>query len=284
LTLHDVLVDARARLVAAGIREDETAVDVDLFACTILGWDRARLLTDRRDPVPAGFAARLSAWIARRERHEPSAYIVGSREFWGLDFEVTPAVLIPRPETELVVEEALAVLASCRGGPARVADIGTGSGCIAVAIAHGVPACRVIATDLSDAALAVARRNADRHDVARRLAFVRTSYAEGLTGPFDLVTANPPYVKDSDRPVLGRSVQHEPPEALFGGAEGLRDIRGVLDAGARTLRHGGCLVMEFGLGQESAVHALVAERRTLQLDRVRADLQGIPRTAIIRRS
>jgi release factor glutamine methyltransferase len=283
LTLHDVLTDARNRLVAAGISADEAAVDVDLYACTILGWDRARLLTDRRDAAPAALGPRFSEWIARRERHEPSAYIVGRREFWGLDFEVTPDVLIPRPDTELVVEEALACLTAHRL-ECRLADIGTGSGCIAVALAHARQTCRVVATDVSGGALAVAQRNAERHRVAGRVAFVKTSYADGVAGPFDLITANPPYVREGDRPALGRAVLHEPAEALFGGDEGLRDIRGVLDAAVRTLRPEGYLVMEFGLGQESAVRALVATHPTLELERVRDDLQGIARTAIIRRS
>jgi release factor glutamine methyltransferase len=284
VTLHDVLTDARNRLVAAGISAEEAAVDVDLYACTLLGWDRVRLLTDRRDPVPAAFGARFSEWIARRERHEPSAYITGTREFWGLAFDVTPDVLIPRPETELVVEEALACLGGRRGAWMRIADIGTGSGCIAVALAHELHTARLVATDLSGSALTVAQRNAERHGVSARVTFVRTSYAEGIDGPFDLVTANPPYVRDGDRPALGRAVLHEPAQALFGGDEGLRDIRGVLDAAVRTLRPGGYLVMEFGLGQESAVRELITTRSTLVLERVREDLQGIARTAIIRRS
>src|SRR5687768_5167552 len=128
MRLHERLSSARARLVAAGISPDEAAVDVDLYARTILGWDRARLITHAQADASA-LEPRFSEWLARRERREPTAYIVGTREFWALDFEVTPAVLIPRPETEFVVEEALA----CLDGLAapRVADIGTGSGCIA---------------------------------------------------------------------------------------------------------------------------------------------------------
>ena len=288
MTLHEVLADARARLVAAGIPEDEASVDVDLFARTILGWDRARLLVDRRGPAPAALREPFSEWVARRVHHEPAAYIVGTREFWGLEFEVSPAVLIPRPETELVVEEALALLAreSDIGNRHRplVADIGTGSGCIAVSIAHSVESCRLLASDISDSALDVARRNAARHNVAHRIAFLRTSYLDGTVGPFDLVTANPPYVRERDRAGLGRAVLHEPPEAIFGGEEGVRDIGGVLDAAVRTVRSHGCLVMEFGLGQESAVRSLVSARPGLVLERVRSDLQEIPRTAIIRRS
>jgi release factor glutamine methyltransferase len=286
--LQDVLTRARDRLIAAGIPDAEASVDVGLYARTILGWDHATLLTSRLGPVPEALNPRFSDWVARRERHEPSAYIVGVREFWGLDFEVTPAVLIPRPETELIVEEALATLRdhARRGdghGPLSIADIGTGSGCVAVAVASEIGHCRIVASDVSPDAVAVATRNAVRHRVDGRIRFVTTSYLDGVDGPFDVVTANPPYVKDGDRPALGRGVLHEPAVALFGGDEGFRDIDGVLDAVAEKLVPGGSLIMEFGYGQEAGVRDRAKARPGLVLDRVRADLQGIPRTAIIRR-
>jgi release factor glutamine methyltransferase len=281
LTLHEKLAEGRAHLVAAGIAHAEAAIDVDLYARTILGWDRARLIAEGAGTAPAGLEPTFSQWIARRARREPSAYIVGVREFWGLEFVVTPAVLIPRPETELIVEEALRILGSA--GHPRVADIGTGSGCVAVALAHAHSGCRIVATDLSAAALDVARANAARHHVAHRIAFVNTSYLDGVGGPFDLITANPPYVKEGDRPGLSLDVRHEPDLALFGGPEGLRDIGGVLEAASRTLIPGGWLVMEFGFGQDDAVEAMVSAQRGLHLAGVRSDLQGIPRTAIIQR-
>lgn len=286
MTLFEALATARARLVTAGIALEEASIDVELYARTILGWDRARLLADQRGPSPESLEPRFSEWIARRARHEPTAYIIGVREFWGLDFAVTPAVLIPRPETELVVEEAVALgrASSANASGTRVlrlAEIGTGSGCIAISIASELPDCRMVATDISPDALAVARRNATRHDVSSRVQFVRTSYLDGINGPFDVLAANPPYVKDGDRVALGRGVLHEPDVALFGGAEGLRDIRGVL-AAANTLVAGGYLVMEFGFGQEEEVSALVQTHPDLHLERVRSDLQGISRTAIIR--
>jgi release factor glutamine methyltransferase len=267
--------------MAAGIPRDDASLDVDLYARTILGWDRARLLTERGSPEPASLEPRFSEWVARRETREPTAYILGVREFWGLDFEVTPAVLIPRPETEFIVEEALLAL---RGrSQARLADIGTGSGCLAVSLAREMPDCRVVASDVSDAALAVARRNAARHGVAGRIEFVRTSYLDGVDGTFDVVVANPPYVREGDKPALSRDVRHEPDVALFGGGDGLRDIAGVLQAAAGCVAPGGWFVMEFGYGQEPAVRELVDAKPGLRLDHVHDDLQGIPRTAIIQR-
>jgi release factor glutamine methyltransferase len=279
MTLADRLAQARATLAAAGIAPDEAAIDADLYARTLLGWDRARLLAEQRGPMPAALEPRFSDWIARRSRREPSAYIVGVREFWGLDFRVSPDVLIPRPETEFIVEEALPVLRALESP--RVADIGTGSGILAVAIAHEIPGCSVIASDISAAALAVAERNAAAHGVAGRIRFVETSYLDGVDGTFDVIVSNPPYVRDRDKNALSKDVRHEPDVALFGGDDGLRHVAGVLDTAVRNLRGSGWLLMEFGYGQEDDVRSLIDARPSLRLDRIREDLQGIPRTAIM---
>jgi release factor glutamine methyltransferase len=283
ITLFDALAAARERLVKAGVTPAEAAVDVDLYARTILGWDRARVITSQHEPAPEGLEPRFSEWIARRERREPTAYIVGAREFWGLEFLVTPAVLIPRPETEFVVEEALRAVSGIRQDSLRIADIGTGCGCIAVSLARELANASVTASDVSAVALDVARRNAERHGVGRNVRFVQTSYLDGIAGPFDLIASNPPYVKQGDKPALSRDVQHEPDVALFGGATGLRDISAVLDAAVDRLRPGGWFVMEFGFGQEDDVRELASQRPALRFDRVREDLQGLPRTAVIQR-
>lgn len=281
MTLRERLVEARGILAAAGIGQREAAIDVELYARTILGWDRARILVEQHADVPPHLEPRFSEWLERRRRREPTAYILGVREFWGLEFEVSPAVLIPRPETEFLVEEATALLP--RLDETHVADVGTGSGCVAVSIAHERPRAHVTATDISTAALEVAQRNAARLGVADRVRCVAASYLDDVAGPFDVITANPPYVKDGDKPALAPAVRHEPEVALFGGAEGLRDIGGVLDAAGVKLKPGGWLLMEFGYGQEEQVERLVAARAGLRLTRVRADLQGIPRAAIIQR-
>ena len=282
--LHERLAEARAELVAAGITPAEAAIDVDLFARTILGWDRARVLTARAEPAPTALEPQFSEWLRRRAHREPSAYIVGVREFWGLDFRVTSDVLIPRPESEFIVEEALGILHDLGVRSPRLADIGTGSGCLAVSLAHEIPGARITATDISPAALAVARDNAQRHGVQHRVTWVETSFLDGIAGPFDVIAANPPYVKEGDKAALARDVRHEPDVALFGGASGLRGVEAVLDAAGRTLTHDGWLVMEFGFGQEDDVRRLVAARPPLRVVRVRADLQGIPRTAVIQRA
>ena len=279
--IFQTLAAARARLVAAGINADEAAVDVDLYARTILGWDKATLLARQRDDTPPNLEPQFSDWLGRRERREPTAYIIGMREFWGREFLVTPAVLVPRPETELIVEAALPL---ARGiTRPRIADIGTGSGIIAITLACELPDAQVTATDVSGDALDVARGNASRMHVADRIEFVHTSYLSGVDGPFDLIVANPPYVKDGDKPALARDVRHEPDVALFGGPDGLRDISGVLEAASATLAPRGWFVMEFGFGQEDDVRRLVDARAALRVERIRDDLQGIARTAIIQK-
>jgi release factor glutamine methyltransferase len=157
VTLHEHTARARDRLIDAGIPLDEAALDARLLAQFLLGWDGVRFVTGAREPAPPDFASRYEGLIGRRERREPLAYITGHREFWGLDFEVSPAVLIPRPETELIVEVALELLTD-RSAPLLVADACTGSGCLAIALAHEYPASSIVATDTSIEALQVARR------------------------------------------------------------------------------------------------------------------------------
>jgi release factor glutamine methyltransferase len=285
--LHQTLAAARERLLASGGRPEEAAVDVDLFTRTILGWDRAQVIVGLSSPTPDGLEPQLSEWLDRRVLREPTAYIVCAREFWGLEFQVTPDVLIPRPETELVVEEAVRLVNGSDDADAqrwRIADIGTGCGCIAVSLAHDVPGCTMVATDVSSAALTVAAENARRHGVADRIAFVTTSYLAGVDGTFDLITANPPYVRSGDWTALARDVRHEPHVAIIGGDSGLRDIAGVLDAASASLRSRGWLIMEFGLGQENDVRQLAHTRTQLQLLYIREDLQGIQRTAVFQRT
>ena len=276
--LRDHLTTAKTRLVAAGIASSEAARDAQLLAMHALGWDRATLFAHDMEPPPPGFSDEYDALVARRGLREPIAYIRGVQEFWNRDFEVSPSVLIPRPETELIVEEAL----SCAFGLA--ADIGTGSGCLAVTLAAEIRRSRIVATDTSPRALETARANADRHHVAERVEFVETSYLDAAGGPFDLIVANPPYVSEAEYAALAPEVRDfEPRSALASGPEGLDGIRGVLVAAASHLRPGGRLLLEMGYRHAEAVSALVHADTRLLLLHVRNDLQRIPRMAVIER-
>lgn len=290
MTLHAEIAAARHLLEQAGIDPIEAAVDADLLARKALGWDRARLLASLTDAAPPGFHDAYAPLVARRRRREPAAYIVGHREFWGRDFEVGPGVLVPRPETEIVVEEALARVAlRAAASPAqhrhvlRVADVGTGSGCLAIALALELPAARLVATDTSSTALKAAQRNAALHDVADRIWFVETDLLSDVDERFDLIVSNPPYVPATDMVQLPPEVRdYEPGEALLGGIDGLDVIRRLLLQCESRLRSDGLLVFEFGFGQEAGVRTAVAARPAFQLEAVRHDLQGVPRTAVAR--
>jgi release factor glutamine methyltransferase len=273
---------AATRLRGAGLPPPDAAFDAELLARSALGWDRAELLTHSDQPTTEEFAVRYDELIARRERREPAAQVVGHREFWGRDFEVTRDVLVPRPETELIVETALQLYGMA--APSRLVDVGTGSGCLAVSLALEWPAVEVIVTDVSQAALRVALRNAARYGLSDRIHPLRTDLLTGLAPGFELIVANPPYVRNGDRSALTPEVRdYEPPEALFGGADGLDVVRALLDQASGVLAEEGRLLMEFGAGQDDRVTAVIAERRTLQLDEIRCDLRGIPRTAVVSR-
>jgi release factor glutamine methyltransferase len=279
-TLADQVARGLERLVAAGIPEDEARLDAELLARHVLGWERAAWLASRRDPAPRPFIAQYDALLARRVAREPIALITGAREFWGLEFETKPGVLIPRPETELVVDEALEALSAVESP--RIADVGTGSGCLAVVLARELPRGRVVATDVSPLALDVARKNAARHGVSDRVRFVLTPYLEGLTDTFDVIVSNPPYLPSADREGLAPEVRdHEPAVALDGGVEGLDSIRELMQRAVARLAAGGRLIVEFGWGQEEGVRALAREAG-FEVLRVRADLQHIPRVGVLK--
>ena len=282
-TIAERVSAARWPLVAAGIGEHDAALDVEVLARHALGWDRARYLSHARDPAPPAFDRRFDRLIERRCRREPVAQITGSREFWGLDIAVTRDVLIPRPETELLIEIGVALLAD-RATPWAVADVGTGSGCLAVALAHELPRAQITATDFSPAALAVARRNATRHSVGDRISFHETRWLEGLLDPYDLIVSNPPYVPEPEMAKLAPEVaRYEPAAALCGGPDGLDPARELLPTAVLRLRLSGWLVLEIGTGQDQAVTELVARQPELSLGEIRKDLQGIPRTVAVRR-
>jgi release factor glutamine methyltransferase len=279
-SLHERLLEARHAFERARIPAEEAAIDAEVLARHVLGWDRAALIVRGREPAPDGFNDAFDSLVQRRLQREPVAMIVGRREFWGLEFEVTRDVLVPRPDTEFVVEAAIE-LAGTRA--VRIVDIGTGSGCIAVSLAVALPAATLVAADISPAALAVARRNAERHGVRDRMTFVQSDLLEGVTGIADLIVSNPPYIASADvRSLPPEVVNYEPHVALFGGEDGLVAIRRLFAAASAHLAPGGHLVIEFGYAQESDVAAL-ATATGWHVVEVRRDLAQIPRVIALRR-
>lgn len=285
MTLWQLVVAARERLTRAGIPPDQASIDAEVLARHVCGWDRATYLTRRDEALPAEKAAAYEARVRRREQREPVAYITGRREFWSLEFLVTPAVLIPRPESEFIIEAALSRLRD-RTRRWAIADVGTGSGCLAITLAHELPAAHVTATDISAAALSVARTNAQRLGVDTRVTFVETSLLGDAPGPFDLIVANPPYVPVSHRPTLSPDVRdHEPEQALYGaGDDGLDQARALLAQAPSRLAPGGVLLMEFGFTQAGAVRDALGRLPALEPMEILRDLQGHERTLVARRS
>ena len=251
----------------------------------VLGRTRGWLLANEQYALAPDARARYAAWVARRARGEPLAYITGEKEFWSLPLRVTPDVLVPRPETELLVERALALLPALPAGgspPPQVADLGTGSGAIALALAHERPHWRVTATDRSAAALAVARGNAGRLGL-ERVRFLQGEWLAPLVGErLDLLVSNPPYIAAGD-PALGDpALGHEPHGALCSGPDGLEDLRALIAAAPGHLRPGGWLLLEHGASQGEAVCALFASQGWTRV-RCHADLAGKPRVSEARR-
>jgi release factor glutamine methyltransferase len=285
MTVQERVAAARRTLSDAGIGATEAAISARVLAEHVLGWDTSRYLTSWHEPEPSGFGERYGEAVARRAAREPSAYITGRREFWGLPLEVCPAVLIPRPETELIVEAAIGIFGGDRRRRLDVADACTGSGNLAIALAHELERASIVATDISADALQVGRRNAERHGVADRIRFVRTSVLDGIEGPFDLIVANPPYVRRDDGPALQPEVRdYEPDVALFGGVRGTEIVAAFVEQGAARLRPGGYLMVEFGFGQEVVADALIAATPGLSLIGLGRDLQGLARMAIARKA
>jgi release factor glutamine methyltransferase len=265
---------AAAHLRAAGFPPEDADRDAGVLARGLLGWSLADWLVRRDGPIPPDTASAYEALIARRATHVPVAYLLGTREFYGRPFRVEPGVLIPRPETELLVEVALEWLDAT--GTTTVADVGTGSGCVAVTLALERPGLQIVATDRSPDALRVARRNADGQ-AADAIDWRLTDLLDGVEGPIDLVVSNPPYVRTGDRAALSPDVRdHEPADALFAGDDGLDVIRRLIPAAFARLRPGGALLMEVGAGQWPAVTALLERAGCAAVD-WHADLQSIPR-------
>lgn len=287
MDVADTLRTAARRLRASGSRSPR--LDAELLLAAALDCDRLRLFREPDRELTGEEAERFAMFLSRREACEPVAYIRGVRTFRALDIEVDPAVLIPRPETETLVEVALELLAAApsAGREPLVLDVGTGSGCIALALAAENPFVRVVASDVSEKALVVAHRNVVRHGLERRVELIPSDLLEDLpaTFRFDLVVSNPPYIPAAEYEHLERNVrEYEPRLALYGGADGLDVYRRLIPAAAARLRPGGGLALEVGKGEAHAVGALVAATGAFGLVRGCADLAGIPRVIYAQRA
>ncbi|OYV40856.1 MAG: protein-(glutamine-N5) methyltransferase, release factor-specific [Rhodospirillales bacterium 20-64-7] len=271
MTIAEALAAITARLAAVGIEEPRREARILLAAALRL--DAAGLLL--RDTVePAEFEPML----ARRAAREPLAYVIGTREFWGLRFAVSPATLIPRPDSETVVEAALAACPA----PARVLDLGTGTGCLLLAVLQERQAAFGIGVDFSHAAAALARRNAEALGFAGRAAFFAGDWAQAISGTFDLILSNPPYIPAAEIAGLMPEVaRYEPAGALAGGADGFAAYRAIFAALPRTLAPNGTAVLEFGLGQAQILVAMARDAGFACS--TRCDLNGIERAAVLTR-
>jgi release factor glutamine methyltransferase len=284
LTIAGALRGAAERLRAAGLAEPRR--EAGALLAHALGRDRAFLITHADEALDGARASDFRAWVERRAAGEPFQYIVGRQEFYGLEFEVGPEVLIPRPETELLVEEALKLL---KGSDSPLlCDVGTGTGCVAVTLLRERGDARGFALDVSPSALAFAARNAARHGVAERLRLLLSDCFDALRSDgqkevrFDLVASNPPYVAESDVGGLQKEVRdHEPRVALTPGGDGLSVIRRLVAEAPEFLKPGGHLLLEIGFNQHERVAALIDPAVWTLLD-IHRDLQGIPRTVALR--
>lgn len=268
-TIQELLRAAAARLSATSTTP---RLDAELLLAHALGWPRARLLAERGHTPAAAQAAALEAMLGRRATGEPVAYLVGRKEFYGLDLAVTPATLVPRPETELLVEIALGEARERWGGRLTIADVGTGTGAIALALAANLPAATVYAVDLSAAALAVARRNVEAHGLAGRVRLLHGDLLAPLPGPVDMIVSNPPYTILAEVEPAVRA--HEPALALDGGPDGAAVYRRLAAAAPARLRPGGAVLLEIGAWQGELVAGMLRAALPAAAVAVHKDLAG----------
>jgi len=280
--LGDVLRRGAARLEAGGV--SSARLDAEILLARVLGRDRAFLHRERDGVIDSGILENYRKLIDRRRTGEPVAYILGEKEFWSLDFFVSPAVLIPRPETELLVEESLRRFSGVSRPPLSFLDVGTGSGILAVVLAKLFPASRVAASDISRDALPVAAKNARRHGVAGRVTFFLGDMLHPVRGPFDGIVSNPPYIDAAEYGDLERDVRDfEPARALLAGEGGTACHRALIEDGPRCLKPGGWLLMEIGDGQGGLVRDLFERSGGYEDVSVSRDYGGRDRVAAARR-
>lgn len=285
MTLAEAIKKAASTLSAHGV--SDARLDAEVLLRFILDRDRAWLITHANEPLAGDKRKLFEDAVNRRAKREPLQHITGRQEFWGFDFRVTPDVLIPRPETEFVVESAIRAAGKRPG--LTIIDLCTGSGCIAVSLAKELPGARIFATDVSEKALSVARENAGSHDVSSRIRFIEGDLFEpleelDLRGRVDIITANPPYIRSGDLPALQPEVKKfEPERALISGPEGTEIHRSILEAAPDFLKKRGAVIMEMGLGQAEGLIKIVNEDGRYSAPEILKDLAGIDRVIVAKK-
>ena len=278
-SIGESIFEAAGILQQAGISEARR--EAGSLLERVIDRDRTFIIGHAEQQISPEQSKTFREFVTRRAKGEPLQYITGRQAFFGLDFKVTKDVLIPRPETELLVETALKLAADSQ---IEICDVGTGSGCIVIALLHELPQASAVAIDVSEAALEVARRNASRHSVADRISFVASDCFSALTNDspqFDFIVSNPPYIATAAIQTLQREVRdHEPRLALAAGPEGLLIIKRLLAESSAFLKQGGYLLIEIGFDQAAAIESMVDSARWKLLD-IHQDLQGIPRVVAL---
>jgi release factor glutamine methyltransferase len=281
-TISQAIAEGASKLHAAGIQQERRTAG--LLLCHAIGIDRAHLLTKSEEQIDDVKYKAYLGLVERRAAGEPVQYLTGHQEFYGLDFFVSPDVLIPRPETELLVEQALKIVDTQGLKRPLIVDVGTGSGCIAITLAVNLLNARLIAIDASDRALIIGLNNAAKHQVIDRIEFLEGDLLKplvnrGLEASVDLIVSNPPYVDEDLKSSIQREVRDwEPHGALFGGVNGIEFYRRLVSECPEYLKSGGHLLFEIGCGQLEAIEGMLAGSPSLKLVEVTNDLQGIPRT------
>ncbi|MBL8630761.1 MAG: peptide chain release factor N(5)-glutamine methyltransferase [Rhodospirillaceae bacterium] len=275
-TLRDAILEITSTLKQA--RVDNPRLDARILVAHVLNADTAVTFLRNDMPLTEAQNALLEQLVQRRIAREPVSRIIGQREFWGLPFDVTPATLDPRADTEVLVSAVIDHKHRYKSAP-RILDLGTGTGCIMLALLHAIPDATGVAIDQSEEALRVARRNAMKNNLDTRVQFARMSWAEALSGPFDIVVSNPPYLNADDMAQLSPEVRYDPERALFGGPDGLECYRAIISDLRRVAQSPGLLALEVGLGQAGQVAALL-EDAAFRVVEIRSDLAAIPRCLV----
>jgi len=275
LTIKELLYEAENKLT----NSDSARLDAEVLLCNVLDFDRSKLYSSSGSFVTAESANQYMSLIQERQSGKPFAYLTGVREFWSIEFQVNEYTLIPRPETECLVEAALELIPE--NPELNIADLGTGSGAIAIAIAHERPRCKIIATDICDHALAVAVKNAARLGV-NNIQFIKSDWYANMEGSFDVIVSNPPYIRNDDEHLLGDGVAHEPRLALCGGVDGLDAICNIISNAGRYLNKCGWLVIEHGFDQAQAVRSLLKNNGFINI-KTRRDYAGVDRVTMGKR-